>query len=131
MNGSLDTSVLVQLVTVQTPDLAQKATKLVESSNKQIAIADMAIIELVFVLERVKQLPRSVIRQAIDGLASMKQFNFNRVMFNQALQIYVDHPALSIQDCCLSVYATLNNAEPLWTFDKKLANQVPNAEQVT
>jgi predicted nucleic acid-binding protein len=54
----------------------------------------------------------------------------NRVLFEGAMPLYIEHSGLSFEDCCLSVYAQLNNAEPLWTFDKKLANQAPNSKLV-
>jgi predicted nucleic-acid-binding protein len=130
MRGSLDTSVLVQLVTGQTPHLADEATRLVEQAKGQLAIADAAMIELIFVLEKVKGLSRQHIVTTVDILAAQKALNFNRTLFVKALLVYVMHPALSIHDCCLVVYAGLNKAEPLWTFDKKLARQTAGAELV-
>ncbi len=35
--------------------------------------------------------------------------------------MYLENPKLSFNDCCLAGYAALNEAEPLWTFDKDLA----------
>ncbi len=48
-------------------------------------------------------------------------------MIAKALKIYVIQPVLSFEDCCLSVYAELNDASPLYTFDKKLARQLSQA----
>lgn len=130
MSGSLDTSVLVQLVTGQTPTLAERALNHVAKTKEQLAIADAAIIELILVLERVKKMSRSNIGIAIDMLAGQKVFNFNRVLFARALLLYKDHPALSIQDCCLATYAELNDARPLWTFDQKLGKQAPGVKLI-
>jgi predicted nucleic-acid-binding protein len=52
-------------------------------------------------------------------------------LFEKALLLYLSRPALSFEDCCLSTYATLNEAEPLWTFDKKLASQAANTRLIT
>ncbi|HEY5805846.1 MAG TPA: PIN domain-containing protein [Candidatus Saccharimonadales bacterium] len=130
MSGSLDTSVLVQLVTGQTPELAAEAVRLVEQADAQLAIADAAVIELIFVLEKLKRLDRKDIMTAVEVLSGHKIFNFNRALFAEALPQYVAQPALSIHDCCLAVYAKFNNAEPLWTFDQKLAKQMPGARLV-
>ena len=130
MSGSLDTSVLVQLVTGQTPELAAATVKLIERAEGQLAIADAALIELVFVLERLKGLERRHILVALETLSAYKKFNFNRPLFAGAMSLYVAHPALSIHDCCLAVYAKLNRSEPLWTFDRKLARQAGTAKLV-
>ena len=130
MSGSLDTSALVQLVTRQTPALADRIMQKIERSKKQFAIADAAIIELVFVLEKVKAMHRKDIVTVIDMLTSQKVFNFNRVLFAEAMPMYQKYPALSIQDCCLAAYANLTDARPLWTFDQKLAKQSPYAELI-
>ena len=130
MSGSLDTSVLVQLVTGQTPELAEAAVNLVDGADGQLTIADAAVIELIFVLEKLKGLGRTDISTAIDALAGNKALNFNRALFAKALPNYAAHPALSIHDCCLAAYAELGNAQPLWTFDQKLAKQAKGAKLV-
>ena len=45
-------------------------------------------------------------------------------MFQQALPIYQAHSSLSFTDVCLAIYAQLNDALPLCTFDKKLSTQL-------
>ena len=37
-----------------------------------------------------------------------------------ALELYVERPALSFEDCYLVSEATLEDAAPLFTFDEKL-----------
>jgi predicted nucleic-acid-binding protein len=120
MNGSLDTSILAQLVTGQTPKLAKAAAALVETADGQLAVADAAIIELIFVLEKLKRMDRKDIVTTIEILSGDKTLSFNRTLFAKALPRYTARPSLSIHDCCLAAYAELNNAEPLWTFDKKI-----------
>lgn len=124
MSGSLDTSVLVQLVTAQTPSLAADAVRLVNGAKGRLAVADAAVIELIFVLEKVKNLKRQDIEAVIDALSGQSNLEFNSALFTRVLAIYTKHPALSIQDCYLAVLAESNESEPLWTFDKKLATQI-------
>jgi len=85
---------------------------------------------LVFVLERHYGLTRSQIGEAVQGIMSLVQVNCNRALFAKALPLFMGHPSLSFEDCCLATYADLNDARPLWTFDKGLAKYASAAELV-
>lgn len=130
-SGSLDTNAILRLLINDIPQQREAVKILLTKANSQLAIADIAITELVFALDRHYDFSRQQIKEAVTGLMRLKEINCNRGLFEKALQIYLDHPALSFEDCCLSTYATLNEAEPLWTFDKKLANQAANAKLLT
>lgn len=80
----------------------------------------MAIIETVFVLEKLYKMERELIKENILAIIRNPQFITNRTLFENALTIYVNSPKLSITDCSLLVYAELNKATPLYTFDKDL-----------
>ena len=56
--------------------------------------------------------------------------NYNRGLFDLVLPYYESHPSLSFNDCMLAFYAELNHAEPLFTFDAKLAKQHPSAKKL-
>src|SRR5665213_2034107 len=126
--GSLDTNVLLRLLINDIPEQHMAAKNLLVTADAQVAVADTVIIELVFVLDRYYGFSRLQIAETIDGLSKLKELNFNRILFELATSVFVGHPALSFEDCCLSVYAKLNDAEPLWTFDQKLSKQVPNTK---
>lgn len=128
--GSLDTNVLLRLLLNDIPDQHNAVKKLFTDFDGQFSVADLAVTELVFVLERHYGFTRPQTNEAVTGLMQLSKINCNRALIEKALIIYLDRPSLSFEDCCLSAYATLNGAEPLWTFDKKLANQVVNAQQV-
>lgn len=130
-NGSFDTNVLLRLLLNDIPEQHIAAKELIHQTTGQFAIADTAIIELVFVLERHYGFSRLHVAEAVDGLMKLKEINCNRLLFEDALPIFIKHVGLSFEDCCLSVYAHLNEAEPLWTFDRKLANQAPNTKLLT
>lgn len=130
-SGSLDTNVLLRLLLNDIPDQHNAVKGLLTESTGQFSIADTAIIELVFALRRYYDFTRQQVTEAVTGLVQLREINCNRILFERALSTYLEHPALSFEDACLAMYATLNNAEPLWTFDKKLANQVSSAEFVT
>lgn len=129
-SGSLDANVLLRLLLNDVPAQNKAATKLLQSAVGQFAVADTAVIEVVFVLERHYEFTRAQIAEAIEGLMSLPEINCNRGLFTTALPLFTKHPALSFEDCCLAKYAELNDAKPLWTFDQKLANQVLSVKLV-
>lgn len=128
--GSLDANVVLRLLLNDIPEQNSAAAELIESRSEQFAVADTAIIETVFALERYYAFPRAAIEEAIEGLLSLPQINANRALLAAALPLYVRSAGLSFEDCCLHAYAELNDATPLWTFDKKLARAADNAKLV-
>lgn len=128
--GSLDANVLLRLFLNDVVDQHQAVIKLFHDHTNQFAVADTAIIEVVFALNRYYAFPRAAIAEALEGLIALPQINCNRVLIEKAIPLYIKNAKLSYEDCCLVVYADLNDALPLWTFDKKLANQAPGAKLV-
>lgn len=130
--GSLDTNVLLRLILQDVPDQHEAVVELFYRSKGQLAIADLAVTEMVFVLAGpTYQFSRQQIAEAIEGLMNVPKINCNRALFRKVLPMFTERPALSFEDCCLAVYAELNDAQPLWTFDQKLAKQAPSAQLVT
>lgn len=129
-SGSLDTNAILRLLINDIPRQHEAVKALLAKTSDQFAVADIAIIELVFVLERHYGFSRLQAKEAIIGFMQLKEVNCNRTLFEKALSLYLNHPALLFEDCCLSIYATLNEAEPLWTFDKKLATQTMSARLI-
>jgi predicted nucleic-acid-binding protein len=128
--GSLDANTLLRLILNDIPEQHSAVASLVQKARGQFAVADTAIIEIVFVLARHYGFSRNAISEAVEGLMSLAEINCNRTLFEKALPLFTKHPALSFEDCCLVTYAELNDAKPLWTFDRKLANQTANARLV-
>jgi len=128
--GSFDTNVLLRLLLNDIPDQHNAVKKLMQQTSNQFAVADIVIIELVFALSRYYAFSRIQIADAVDGLMKLRGIICNRTLFEKVLPLFIDSSSLSLEDCCLAIYAQLNEAEPLWTFDKKLANQVSIAKLV-
>src|SRR5258708_21122204 len=119
LTGSLDTNVVLRLLLNDIPEQHMAAKKLVEQARGQLAVADTVVIEVVFALNRYYGFSRSQIAEAVAGFMEFQEISCNRALFERALPLYVDRPGLSFEDCCLTIYAQLNDAEPLWTFDMK------------
>ncbi len=127
-SGSLDTNVILRLLLDDVPEQNAAVVELIDGqSENQLAVADVALVEVVFVLERYYGIGRAEISGMIEGVMSLVQINCNRTLLAKALPLFVQNPSLSFEDCCLAVYAELNDATPLWTFDKDLAKRVDSA----
>lgn len=127
--GSLDANILLRMLLGDVPAQSQAVKKLYVEAVGSFDVADTALIEIAFVLSRPPyDFSRQLIGEAFRDIMDMPKLNCNRQLFDRVLPSFVSHPALSFEDCCLAVYAELNSAEPLWTFDKKLAKQAKQAE---
>ncbi|WP_152362560.1 PIN domain-containing protein [Microlunatus speluncae] len=120
--GSLDANVLLRLLLNDVPDQHRAALTLVTNGD-DYEVSDVALIEVAFVLGRAYGLDRAQQREAIIGLLDLPGIQGSRELFGTAFDLYLDRPKLSLEDCYLVVRAQLDRREPLWTFDRKLANQ--------
>jgi predicted nucleic-acid-binding protein len=120
---SLDTNCLLRWLLDDVPEFTAIITDII-NSEENLAIADAALIETVFVLEKVKRVSREAIEKAVLAILEKGNILCNRGLFIEILPIYTSHPKLSFVDCYLEVYARNTGAAPLLTFDKKLGNQL-------
>lgn len=129
MNGSLDTNILLRLLLNDIPQQSSAVEKLL-TSGKTYEIADAALFEIVYVLEKVYKIQREQVAKSILVIVRNNQFNCNRKLFELTMPLYIQESKLSIIDCALVHYATLQNATPLFTFDKALAQSNPDSTQL-
>lgn len=124
---SLDTNVVVRLFIDEDPAQSAAAETCLERYN-QIHLADTAIIETIFIIAERYEHGRTAAANCVRQLLTHPKIVCNQALFTKVLPMFERHPALSIEDCCLAVYAQLNDAAPLLTFDRKLANQLQHTE---
>lgn len=124
---SIDTNIVIRLCIYDDPLQSDLANNLFDS-HSSIHISDLSLVESAFVLTKHYKLSRAQTCHTLRNLISQPNINCNKELFKQAFEAYENHPSLSLEDCCLTLYAQLNNAAPLFTFDKKLANQLPNTK---
>ena len=124
---SLDTNTLLRLVLADIPRQASVVEELLANPKQIYAVADMVFAEIVRVLQgNVYSFDRPRIAANLGSIIAIRNINCNRTMLEKAIPLYVKHPKISFVDACLTVYAELNGATPLLTFDNKLAMALPN-----
>ena len=128
MSASLDTNIVLRLLVRDIEVQYQLAKKLVESSTKSLQVADIVFVEIEYALINHYELSREQVTEILQKFISHPKINCNKELITKVLADYEVLPALSFTDISLYVYADLNSAKPLWTFDKKLANQGKNTK---
>lgn len=127
--ASVDTNVLLRWLLADVPAQTERADALL-ASGRQFTVDDVAIIEVVFVLERVMRLRRATVADAVNTVISRAALDLDRDRWRAVVTDYVAHPKLSVADIYLARRAAEREAAPLYTFDKKLASQLDPAELV-
>lgn len=125
---SLDTNILLRLILKDVPAQCQKIIDLFMRHGYIYDVADLAVTEAVYVLQTVYKLSREKIVDGLLGVLQSPDLKYNHVLFDRVFPMYLENPKLSFNDCCLVAYATLNESEPLWTFDKALAKESGTAK---
>lgn len=125
---SLDTNIILRLILNDVPKQCRKIQDLLMRQQVVYDVADLAITEAAYVLQSGYRLSREQIVEGINRLLNFPGVNYNQNLFGQVFPMYLQHPQLSFNDCCLAGYAALNQAEPLWTFDRALAKESPTAK---
>lgn len=124
---SLDTNIILRIIQKDVPAQCLRIQEMFMRHGITYHISDLAIAEAAYVLQS-QGCDRKTVVDGLKHFLDMPYINANFTLFEQVFPMYLSHPALSFNDCCLSIYATLNEAEPLWTFDQALAKQSPTAK---
>jgi len=125
--ATADTNILLRWLLDDVPKQTAAADALL-NGNKRCLVPDVALVETVFVLERVMRLPRTTIKQLIDALLTLANVDADRSLWRTALADYLRHPKLSIADTYLTTLAEQSGQSPLYTFDRKLSSQLDAAQ---
>jgi predicted nucleic-acid-binding protein len=124
---SLDTNCLLRWLLDDVPEHTAIITAVI-NSEENLAVADAALIETVFVLEKIKKISRETIEKAILAVFEQENISCNRGLFIETLSVYTSHPKLSFVDCYLAVLARSTGDSPLLTFDTKMGNQLSGTQ---
>ena len=118
---TLDTSVILRYLLRDDQEQYERARKLLGRKGVVFHVADVVFVEIAEVLERLYQFERVAVVEYLRLVLDMKNVNCNRGMLVEAISKYERSLKLTFADCCVLEYARLNEAEPVWSFDRKFA----------
>lgn len=122
---SLDTNCLLALVLPGRDIEKKKVTELL--ITQECYVSDIAISEAQYVLNKAYELPRDAVAGNLESILNIEEIRCNRAILRRVIALYRNHPALSFNDIYLATQAGQDRVAPLYTFDKKLSNQMPEA----
>ena len=132
MTDSIDTNLVLRCILGDVPEQRIKAAKLFGESGNLHYFSNQALLECIYVMENVKDMSREeIVNQLGFFLARYADtIIYDRDLTYIAFPYYLKHPKLSWVDCALAAEAEIKHHEPLFTFDKKLAQQLPQAKML-
>jgi predicted nucleic-acid-binding protein len=92
--------------------------------GEPLLLADAAVIEAVFVLERAMGISRATVGEAIRAVLALKSIRTDRPGWEEILETWVAHPKLSVVDVYLAHRANAEGNGPLYTFDARMVRQL-------
>lgn len=130
--NSLDTNLVVHYILGDVPEQRKLVAQLLRAPNAVYYFTNMALSETFYALEKFYKMPREEITDDLNFFLARYDgiIIYNRALTKLAFPIYLTHPKLSWNDCALAAEAEINHHEPLFTFDKALARQLPQVKLV-
>ncbi|MDR0284170.1 MAG: PIN domain-containing protein [Propionibacteriaceae bacterium] len=125
--ASLDTSCLLRWLLGDVPEQTHAVQECLDQQGR-VSLSDSALLEAVYVLEKLYKLTRQQIVLALGSVLGEAAFDFDASLWLDILSAYLSHPKLSIVDIYLVYRAEADGAGPVLTFDRKLATQLAGAE---
>jgi len=115
---SVDTNVLIRLVTGDDPKQAEKAKEFVAPGAW---VSHLVLAEAIWVLDSVYELDAKALAQTVELLLNHKDLTLQDAdVVVAALGHYRKRPALGFSDCLVLEMARKAGHLPLGTFDKEL-----------
>lgn len=130
MTDSIDTNIVLRCILGDVPEQRLLAVDLLKSSNSLHYLSSQALLECVYVLEMVEEMTRQEVVDCLNFFLARfcDHIVYNRDLTAIAFPLYLAHPKQSWADCALAAEAEHSHHEPLYTFDRKLASQLPQAK---
>jgi len=124
---SVDTNVLIRLVTADDPKQVEKAKEFVAPGAW---VSHLVLAEAIWVLGSVYELDAKALAQTVELLLNHKDLTLQDAdVVIAALAHYRKRPALGFSDCLVLEIARKAGHLPLGTFDKELA-RLPGAMRI-
>ncbi|MFT4010445.1 MAG: PIN domain-containing protein [Nocardioidaceae bacterium] len=126
---SIDSNGVLRWLLDDVPGAADKVERRL-ASDGPLKVADVALVEVVFVLEKLLGISRRTVADSVGAVLGDARFSCDRDIWRAVVKTWADRPKLSVVDVYLAEIARRGDDVPLLTFDRKLANQVDVAELV-
>jgi len=130
MTESVDTNVLLRAAIDVGDGQTIAARALLASNDRTFVVHLLVFAEFVFVLTTHYGMSRVQAATLVRWVMGIESVDCPRDLIEASIDLFQTHPKLSFEDCLLAEQARNENAVPLWTFDRKLANQHPVAQLV-
>lgn len=91
-------------------------------SGRDLYVDGVVIAEVIHVLTK-ESMTRTRIIENLRVLLYNPVFIWDKDFFEPIFDEYLTHPSLSFDDCVIAARVTMKHHTPLWTFDRKFANQ--------
>lgn len=127
---SIDTNIVLRCILGDVPVQRQKAARFLREENTVHYLSSQAILECVYVMEIALEMPREEVTDSLNFFLTRYSdtLEYDRSLTANIIPYYLAHPKLSWVDCALAAEAEYRHREPLFTFDRKLASQSPQAK---
>ncbi|MFT4288802.1 PIN domain-containing protein [Nocardioides sp.] len=125
--ASLDANLVLRWLLDDVPAQTARVQRLLDT-GVALRLADVALVEVTYVLERVLRLSRGLVADYVEAVLALGTVEVDRATWHSAVSAYRSHPKLSIADCFLAADAAATGSTPLYTFDATLARQLSEAE---
>jgi predicted nucleic-acid-binding protein len=121
MSGMLDTSMLVRYLTGDPPELAERASQVIDQ-QEDLQISDVALVETAYVLTSVYKVPREVV---VDHLIlflqkkNIRPFALEKDVLLQALLLCRPSGRVSFADALVWAAARSTSSKVVYTLDDR------------
>ncbi len=118
--GILDTNLFIRYLHDGTPEEKEKFRNLIEKARRKgttFYIPFIAIVEMVYVLERVYNLPKTRVREMVESILTLPVEIENLEVFLTAFNLYEEED-LKFGDALVLATAKVKGIAPIYTFDK-------------
>jgi len=121
---AIDTNILIRFLIGDDELQAKKVYmifKKAESEKKELFVPLLVILEMVWVLESVYDIPRAEILDSINDLLLMPIFKFDQLSALQQFSHSAQGNTYDLSDLLIAHSAKTNGCETVITFDKKVS----------
>ena len=118
---SIDTNILLRMMINDNRAQRKKVVELL-LGGPTFYVDKVVIIEAVYVMTK-EGYARDEIIDKLEAFLDNIMIRYDVEFFETVFRDYVTHPSLSFEDLVIAKQVEENGMEPLWTFDRKFANQ--------